>query len=195
MRTGRRPGIAACAGLCLAVLVSGCGAGQRLDKDAATPPVVPGLDTAGPDLSGVNIPAIVVPNVTGAVSRPRPRLTPGAVATTNITTVCTQPNQHVAIPFADQTLVYNEYGYTTPALQHKYSLDFLVPPDLGGSTAIANIWPAALRGVGFFQKEQLNHVLHDLVCRRSVTLAQAQGQIEKNWYATWLRYVVATGRA
>src|SRR5229473_3477270 len=103
MRAGRRSGITACIGLCLAVLVSGCGAGQPQDKEAAAPPVVPGLDTAGPDLSGVNIPAIVVPNVTGTVSYPNSRLTPGVVATTNIATVCTQPKQHPAIPFPDQT--------------------------------------------------------------------------------------------
>ena len=195
MRSGRRPLITACLALCLAALVSGCGAGHRRDQDVAAPPVVPGLDTAGPDLSGVNLPAIIVPNVTGTVSRPNLRLTPGAIAITNITTICTQPKQHISVPFSDQGLVYSEYGYTTSAQQHKYSLDFLVPPDLGGSTALANVWPAALRGVGFFQKEQLNHVLHDLVCRRSVTLAQAQSQIKKDWYAAWLRYVVSTGRA
>jgi hypothetical protein len=194
MRTGRRAWITACLALCLAALVGGCGAGHHRDKDAAAPPAVPGLDTAGPDLSGVNIPAIIVPNVTGTVSRPNLKLTPGVIATSNLTTVCTQPSQHIAVPFSDQGLVYSEYGYTT-AQQHKYSLDFLVPPDLGGSTALANVWPAALRGVGFFQKQQLNHVLHDLVCRRSVTLAQAQSQIKKDWYAAWLRYVVSTGRA
>ena len=195
MGAGRRYGTAACICVCVAVLIGGCGTGQRQDHDAATPPVVPGLDTAGPDLTGVNIPAIAVPDVTRSVSRPTPRLTPGVGATRDITTVCAQPEQQTPVPVADRTLVYDEYGYTTPSRRQRYALDFLVPLDLGGSTAVANIWPAALRGVGLFQKNQLNHVLHELVCRRSVPLAQAQHQIATNWYAAWLQYVTATGHA
>jgi hypothetical protein len=195
MTAGRRSWVTACLALCLVALVTGCGAGHHPDKDAAIPPVVPGLDTAGPNLSGVNIPAIIVPNVTGTVSRPNLKLTPGVIATANITTVCTQPNQNVGPPRSELVLVDNEYGYKSTIQQHKYVLNYLVPLNLGGSTALANVWPAALRGVGYFQKEKLDHVMHDLVCRRSVTLAQAQSQIKKDWYAAWLRYVVSTGRA
>ena len=57
----------------------------------------------------------------------------------------------------------------------------------------ANIWPAAIRGTGFFQKVQLDHILKDMVCRRMVTLTQAQHALETDWYAAWLKYVVATG--
>jgi hypothetical protein len=31
------------------------------------------------------------------------------------------------------------------------------------------------------------------VCRRSITLVQAQQALETDWYAAWLRYVVASG--
>ena len=83
--------------------------------------------------------------------------------------------------------MYSEYGYTTPALQHKYTLDYLVPLALGGSTSIANIWPASMRGVGFFQKQQLNAVLFGLVCHGAVPLVAAQRQIANDWYSAWLR--------
>jgi len=179
-----------------AVTLAGCGHSQVHRQVAAAPPAVPGLDTAGPDLAGVNIPAIVVPNLSGPVSRPNARLTPGAVAVTSIRVVCTQLAEVRAAPaYAMQTHVYDEYGLTNPALQHKYSLDYLVPLSLGGSTSLANIWPAALKGVGFFQKQQLNHVLVELVCHGAVRLATAQQLIARDWYGAWLRYVVATGRA
>jgi hypothetical protein len=32
-----------------------------------------------------------------------------------------------------------------------------------------------------------------MVCRREITLTQAQQALETNWYSAWLRYVVATG--
>jgi hypothetical protein len=51
--------------------------------------------------------------------------------------------------------------------------------------------PAALRGTGFYEKVQTDHVLRDLVCRRAISLVQAQHDLEKNWYAAWLTYVVA----
>jgi hypothetical protein len=56
------------------------------------------------------------------------------------------------------------------------------------------VWPSSLRGVGFFQEEQLNSVLRQLVCRRSLALTQAQSQLRADWYAAWLEYVVSTGR-
>jgi hypothetical protein len=181
--------------LCAAAL-AGCGHATASLRAPATPPAVPGLDTAGPDMTGVNIQAIVVPNLSGPVSRPNSQLTPGAVSVTDIQTVCTQlAGLRVSPPFTVQQTIYAEYGYTTTAQQHKYLLDYLVPLSLGGSTARANIWPAAVAGVGFFQKQQLNHVITDLVCHGAVPLATAQSLIAQNWYSTWLRYVVAAGRA
>jgi hypothetical protein len=35
--------------------------------------------------------------------------------------------------------------------------------------------------------------LREMVCRRILTLAQAQHALEANWYAAWLRYVIAAG--
>ena len=36
-------------------------------------------------------------------------------------------------------------------------------------------------------------ILREMVCRRTLTLAQAQHALETNWYAAWLRYVIAAG--
>jgi hypothetical protein len=57
------------------------------------------------------------------------------------------------------------------------------------------MWPAAFKGTGFFEKIQLDHVMRDMVCRREISLRAAQHDMEQNWYAAWLKYVVATGRA
>ncbi len=179
----------------LTIATGGCAATTKATPPAL-PPTVPGQVTTGPDLTGVQLPDFVMPLISGTVSRPISRLTPGAVATTNATTVCgiSRHANSLAMPYPVQTAVYNSYGYITPAQQHKYILDYLVPITLGGSTLTTNIWPAATRGTGFYQKMQLDHILRDLVCRRTITLWTAQHALEQDWYAAWLRYVVATGR-
>jgi hypothetical protein len=184
------------AALCAAVLATGCAAGHGRPAAAGSPPPVPGLDTAGPDLSGVTIPAEIVPTVSGRVSRPLPRLTPGAIATTSTTTVCDAPRSSFEqpIPQSEGAAVFEAYGYATKEQQSKYTLTYLVPLNLGGAAVESNIWPSALRGIGFFQEEQLNSVLRQLVCRRSLPLTRAQSQVRADWYAAWLQYVVSAGR-
>ena len=179
----------------LASAIGGCGHGSSPIAAPPRPPVVPGQAAGGPDLTGVQLPDYVMPLIKGGVSRPNSRLTPGAVTTTNANVICNMP-RHVSsppMPFPLQTAVFTEYGYLTPAQQHKYVLDYLVPYDLGGAAIQANIWPAAVRGTGVYQKAQTDHVLRDMVCRDVLSLAQAQHALQTDWYAAWLRYVVATG--
>ena len=194
-RTADRGVAAVALGLCIAVLVTGCGSGGA-PAAAPVPPKVPGQAT-GPDLANVTLPNFTMPLVTGGVSMPNSKLTPGAVATTNTTEVCVQPD-HLAsamIPPATQLEVFTEYRITNPVVQAKYDVDYLVPILLGGATTAANMWPAAFKGTGFFEKVQLDHVLRDLVCRREISLRTAQQDLEQNWYLAWLKYVVSTGRA
>lgn len=180
--------------VCIAVVTAGCGS-RSAPAAAPTPPKVPGQAT-GPDLANVTLPDFTMPLVTGGVSMPNAKLTPGAIATTNTTEVCRQPD-HLAssmIPPATQQEVFTEYRITNPAVQSKYDIDYLVPILLGGAPTTANMWPAALEGTGFFEKAQLDHVMRDLVCRREISLRAAQRSLERNWYVAWLKYVVATGR-
>jgi hypothetical protein len=175
-----------------AVLISGCGGAG---PGAAPAPVVPGEVTQGPDLSGVQLPDFVMPLIHGGISLPNPRLTLGAVTTTSADDVC-DVQSHTAAPAlsaAVQTAVYSEYGDTSASAQHKHILDWLVPYNLGGADVKANIWPAAVAGTGFYQKTETDDILRQMVCRRDLTLAQAQKALETNWYSAWLRYVVATG--
>jgi hypothetical protein len=188
----RVAGIAA--GLAVLVAVVGCGGGS--DDGVAIPPVPAGLTTAAPDLSGVSLPSFVMPEIKGAVSRPNPHLTPGSVVNTSTQAVCElSSHSGFGIPYISAQKVYAAYGDQKSSKQHKVKLDYLVPLDLGGGTGTSNIWPASLRGTGFYQKAETDHVLHDLVCHRALSLAEAQHAEEVDWYAAWLRYVVATGSA
>jgi len=143
----------------------------------------------------VHVPDFVMPLIHGNVSVPDPKLTPGAVTTTDANAICTIPPHSPAphVTQAMQAMVYREYGYTSPTAQHKHVMDLLVPYNLGGTAVLANVWPIAVAGTGFYQKDQTNAILRQMVCRRELTLTQAQHALETNWYAAWLRYVVATG--
>jgi len=178
------------------LMVAGCGAGGHRPAAQAGPPKVPG-QASGPDLANVTLPNFSMPLVTGGVSQPRHALTPGAIATRNTAAVCTMPDHAGGsiIPTTTQAAVYREYGYRNPQVQSKYEIDYLVPLFLGGANNTANMWPAALKGTGFFEKIQLDHVLRDLVCHRTLQLVTAQKDLERNWYTAWLKFVVATGRA
>jgi|GEM_PF-1043029 len=190
-----RPG-RALAGLAmlLAVVATGCGNASS-DAAAGQAPVVPGETTRGPDLSGVKLPNFVMPLIHGGVSMPDAKLTPGAVVTTDANLVCNLA-PHTVVPeisAAVQTAVYAEYGETTQDAQRKVILDWLVPYNLGGADVAANIWPAEVEGTGFYEKTDTDDILRQMVCRRQLTLAQAQQALETNWYTAWLRYVLATG--
>jgi len=191
-RPGReRAGLA----LVLALVATGCGSAHPGAAAPAQPPVVPGETTEGPDLSGVQLPNFVMPLIHGSVSLPNPKFTPGGVTTTNADNVCNMKPHSVvpAISATVQTAVYDAYGDTSQNAQRKAILDWLVPYNLGGADAQANIWPAAVEGTGFYEKIDTDDILRQMVCRRELTLAQAQRALETNWYSAWLRYVLATG--
>jgi hypothetical protein len=178
----------------LALLLSGCG-GAHSGAAASPAPVIPGETTQGPDLAGVALPNFVMPLLHGSVSRPNPKLTPGAVTTADANVVCNL-GEHAtgpAVSASTQTAVYAAYGFTSQTAQRKHILDWLVPYNLGGANVQANIWPASLTGTGFYEKVQTDQILRQLVCRGELTLGQAQNALETNWYSAWLRWVVATG--
>jgi glyoxylase-like metal-dependent hydrolase (beta-lactamase superfamily II) len=175
-RQPRRP----IAVLAVALLITGCGASAHRTVAAPRPPAVPGQAKSGPDLTGVKLPNFIMPLISGGISFPKRALTPGAVTTADANTICNLPHRLPAPQIAPsvQLAVFRAYGYAAPAIQKKYILDLLVPVSLGGTSAQANIWPAAIRGTGFFQKQQLDHILKDMVCHRQVTLGDAQRALE-----------------
>jgi hypothetical protein len=177
-------------------LVAGCGGSGNQNGQTARAPAVPGQATTGPDLTGVQLPNFQMLLSNGGVSLPNAALPPGDVTTADANVTCAQPTHGVeqGIPPAERTAIYDEYHLTAAAKQRKHVLDYLVPADLGGTRAQANLWPAALRGTGFYEKVQTDHVMRDLVCRGAITLVQAQHDLEKDWYSAWLTYVVGAGR-
>ena len=125
---------------------------------------------------------------------PNRKLTPGAVATREIATVCqtgyarrVRPRGNVWRRLKDE--VYNEYGLprgqrsSVDADGHRhaaYEIDHLVPIELGGAPAdLANLWPQPMAAAE--QKDEVENRLHVLVCTHQITLRGAQSDIENDW--------------
>ena len=176
----------------LVVLTAGCAAGRPSSADPSAryfPEPEPTASFPVPADVGNEL---ADPAGVGPVARPNQRLTPGVVALHDLTTVCQQPKRtRAAIPYAQQLSVLGEYRIASWNASN-YGLDYLVPLQLGGAAVMGNIWPAALTGVGFHEKEQLNYRMRLLVCQGSMPLGDAQKEIATDWYSLWVKYATAS---
>ncbi len=127
------------------------------------------------------------------VARPDPRLTPGEVFTgATVAQICTSGYsssvRHVTLEQYHE--VYAEYGIPYPEPSGTYELDHLIPLELGGDNANANLWPEpASPTPRFHQKDDLENTMHDLVCSGRLDLREAQHEIATDWYGAYRRYV------
>jgi len=128
-------------------------------------------------------------SVFGPVSEPNPALTPGAVATSDASTVCAGPVRvNAEVPSYEAAAVFAAYNLAYPHEASNYFIDELVPLTLGGANVEANLWPASSRPIGFHEKQELDSRLRTLVCEGALPLGQVQQELMSNWYTLWLRY-------
>jgi hypothetical protein len=181
-------------------MVAALGAGCAADPSAQYfPTSQPVATPVSGDVNFAGTPAgsgstMVLPH--GPLARPDPKLTPGVIASTDVAAVCRQSKRargsysqsNLLISAGDQQAVLD--AYKIPAQQAKhYGFDFLIPLQLGGANARANIWPLLRNhGVGFREKYVLNIRMHVLVCHGDMGLDQAQKAIATDWIKLWMQY-------
>ena len=123
--------------------------------------------------------------------RPDPRLTPGAVLTTDAAVVCA-PGYGRSVrhtPGWIETFVYREYGIDRG--QGCYEVDHLIPLGIGGANVSANLWPESYdtQPWNAAVKNQLDDFLHDEVCAGRIPITQAQKDIAEDWIAAYRKYI------
>jgi hypothetical protein len=125
-----------------------------------------------------------------AADLPNPRLTPGVALTTSAAGVC-RPGYAARVrdvPESEKEAVYARYGVAHAPYAHE--VDHLVSLELGGSNAVANLWPEPYAGRwGAHTKDALENRLHDLVCSGAIGLRYAQRIEARDWVAAYRRYV------
>jgi hypothetical protein len=122
---------------------------------------------------------------------PRTDLTPGATASITLQDICgsdrygrTQP-----IPGSVHQAVFAQYGadYGRAA---EYELDYLITPELGGVADPRNLWPQPFARTRWnaYVKDELERLLHQMVCEKRIELATAQREIASDWISAYKRY-------
>jgi hypothetical protein len=125
---------------------------------------------------------------------PNHTLTPGAISTADVATVCTpgyathvRPGRTLWRRLKDEG--YARYGIarryqsivaTNGARYPAYQIDHLIPLELGGDpTDIRNLWPEPMASAK--SKDDVENRLHELVCAGRVELSEAQRAIAREW--------------
>ncbi len=149
---------------------------------ASGSPAQPSPSASRPPPSGASRAA----GVPGDVPMPDRALTPGAIQSSDTAAICTPgwAEAHRDVSYATEDDVAREYGLSS---HDGYEIDHLIPLELGGSNAVANLWPEPYDSpYGATQKDGLEDYLHDQVCHHGLPLATAQHEIAANWYAAWV---------
>ncbi|HZT14966.1 MAG TPA: HNH endonuclease signature motif containing protein [Gaiellaceae bacterium] len=92
------------------------------------------------------------------------------------------------VPQSEKFAVEREYGMPARLYGHTIEIDHIVPLELGGSNAAANLFPEPGSGpASYHVKDRLENRLHDLVCAGRLSLAAARRGIAADWEALYLR--------
>lgn len=125
-----------------------------------------------------------------AAPLPEPNLTPGAAQTIPADICLVTPREDAsAIPVAERKEVFREYGIDYRRAG-QYELDHLITPALGGTDDIHNLWPEPYNSTEWnaHVKDQIEDLLHQMVCSGQVDLPTAQREIATNWIDAYKHY-------
>ena len=121
---------------------------------------------------------------------PDNHMTPGEILPVGLDKICTVGYTKEVRDVSDSKKdhVFELYGMTrTPGM---YEVDHLVSLQLGGSNSMRNLWPQAYYGEPWNArvKDDLENVLHRLVCDGKIPLDLAQKAIAANWIVAYCTY-------
>jgi len=106
--------------------------------------------------------------------------TPGGVQTTDLRIICGSSTRgRRRVPRELRRRVFADYGLSPRQPPGAYEIDHLVPLELGGSNALANLWPEA--APAFHDKDRVESTLHARVCSGAMTAEDAQRAIAADW--------------
>ena len=116
---------------------------------------------------------------------PDPKLTPGVF----VSAVSCLGEEPPSIALALATEVFRRYGIAKPR-PGEFEVDYLIPPDLGGTADPGNLWPQPYsRGVWNSRvKDALEDRLKASVCSGKMGLAEAQRDLQNGWVEAYKRH-------
>jgi len=128
--------------------------------------------------------------------KPNPKLTPGDALNVTADDLCKPGHAEIDgnISVGAKSQVFERYGIRGTLIG--YNVDHLIPPGLGGSNSIKNLWPQPLAGDWMYQmKNRLEHRLRKLVCSGALDVKVAQQEIARDWIGAYKKYLSAPSPA
>jgi hypothetical protein len=121
---------------------------------------------------------------------PDPQLTPGRAGRATAADICNtdydNPAEEIPVELKGRVLV----RYGIGRYEVGYNIDHLIPPKLGGTNSINNLWPQPLAGLWcWHRKNRLERRLRKLVCSGQLSLEQAQREIATDWISAYKKYI------
>jgi hypothetical protein len=134
---------------------------------------------------------LATPAIADDPIRPDPRLTPGAVLSTDTALVCAPGYSRTVRHTSGQlkAFVYREYGIDRR--QGHYEMDHLIPLGIGGADVAANLWPESYDTLPWNAavKDELEDFLHREVCAGRIPIEEAQKEIAEDWIVAYRKYI------
>jgi len=127
--------------------------------------------------------------------KPNPRLTPGDALNVTADDLCKPGHAEIEgkISVQVKSQVFDRYGIRGTLIG--YNVDHLIPPGLGGSNSIKNLWVQPLGGDWMYQmKNRLERRLRKLVCSGALDVKIAQQEIARDWIGAYKEYLSARGQ-
>lgn len=122
---------------------------------------------------------------------PNPKLTPGAVLTTDAAVIC-QPGYSRSVRHTSGSLKHRIYlEYRIIQKIGRFEIDHLIPLSIGGADTRENLWPEShdTKPWNADVKDRLENYLHAEVCAGRVPLADAQEAVAADWIAAYRKYM------
>lgn len=92
------------------------------------------------------------------------------------------------VPQTEKYEVEREYGMASRLYGRSIEIDHIISLELGGSNAIANLFPEPGSGAASYHaKDRLENRLHSMVCSGSISLSAARRGIATNWRLLYRR--------
>jgi len=132
---------------------------------------------------------------------PNPNITIGKSRDLTLEVICTTKwgKDHRAVTDDMKNQVYVAYGLTNHVGECAQSprgceVDHLISRENGGADAVENLWPQHYGGAcGAEKKDQLENVIHKLICSGKLAIQQGQDALSKNWIDSYAKYVDSKG--
>ena len=128
---------------------------------------------------------------------PNKSISPGKTRITNVQELCGTSTKYIRkTTIKTKNFVYKKYNIIntkdkvcTGPSNSCYEVDHVIPLCLGGADDINNLWPQLYDGkYGAHSKNKLEKLLYYKMCKKEISIEEAQNCINDNWVICYKKY-------